>query len=64
MVLAVHTGWGYNSVLNTRSRAGEQFSMSNNEDILLPAGSIPNISQITKVVMLLAIEAEVGALFL
>jgi hypothetical protein len=64
IVLAGHSNASYLSETNTRSRAGGHFFMSNNNGIPSNNGAILTISQIIKVVMSSAVEAEIGALYI
>jgi hypothetical protein len=64
MVLTVHSDASYLSKPVTRSRAGGHMIMAGQEEIPLNNGAVLNISQIIKLVMSLAVEAELGALFI
>eukprot|EP00804_Cyclotella_cryptica_P006175 CCRYP_015258-RB/>CCRYP_015258-RB protein AED:0.28 eAED:0.28 QI:0/0/0/1/1/1/3/0/731 len=64
MVLAVHSDASYLSETKARSRAGGHFFMST-KDVFPPnKGAVLTISQIIKVVMSSAAEAELGALYI
>ncbi len=64
MVLAGHSNASYLSETNARSRAGGHFFVSNNNAIPSNNGAILTISQIIKVVMSSAVEAQIGALYI
>jgi hypothetical protein len=64
MILAVHSDASYLSKPGARSRAGGHMFMAGHEEIPLNNGAILNISQIIKLVMSSAAEAELGALFI
>jgi hypothetical protein len=64
MVLTGHRDTSYLSKSKARSRVGGHFFMSNNTAKLPNNGIILTIAQIIKVIMSLAAEAEVGALYI
>jgi hypothetical protein len=64
MVLVGHSDASYLSKSKAHSRADGHFFMSNNTAKLLNNGSILTIAQIIKLVVSLAAEAEVGALYI
>jgi hypothetical protein len=64
MVLTVHSNISYLSKAKACSQAGGHFFCSNNLDDPPNNGTILNISQIIKVVMLLAAEADLGTLYI
>ncbi|KAL3781993.1 hypothetical protein HJC23_013821 [Cyclotella cryptica] len=64
MVLAVHSDASYLSETKARSRAGGHFFMSTNDVFPTNNGAFLTISQIIKVVMSSAAEAELGALYI
>jgi hypothetical protein len=64
MVLAVHHNASYLSTPKAQSRAGGHFFMSSNIANPADSGAVLNIAQIIKVVMSLAAEAELGALYI
>jgi hypothetical protein len=64
MVLAGHSHAPFFSETKARSRAGEHFFMSSNTDKPPNNGAILTIAQIIKVVMSLAAEVGVGALYI
>jgi hypothetical protein len=64
MVLAGHSNASYLLETNACSRAGGHFFVSNNDSIPNNNGLILTISQILKVVMSSAAEAEISALFI
>jgi hypothetical protein len=64
MVLAGHSNASYLSKTKACSQAGGHFFMSNNTAKPPNNGAILTITQIIKVVMSLAAEAEVGALYI
>jgi hypothetical protein len=64
IVLTGHSNASYLSETNARSRAGRHFFMSNYDEIPSNNGAILMISQIIKVVMSSATEAEIEALYI
>jgi hypothetical protein len=64
MILAVHSGGGYCNKINSRSRAGRHFSLSDDVDNPPNNGAILTLATVIKAVMSSAVEAEVGALYL
>jgi hypothetical protein len=64
MILCIHSDVGYCNKKNSRSQVGGHFFLSNNEQFPPNNGAIMTNATIIKVVMLLAAEAELGALFL
>jgi hypothetical protein len=64
MVLAVHSDASYLSKPGACSCAGGHMFMAGQEEIPFNNGAVLNISQIIKLVMSLAAEAELGALFI
>ena len=64
MVLAIHSNAYYLSESKERSRAGGHWFMAGHEEIPANNGAVMNVSQILKVVMSSAAEAELGALFI
>ena len=64
MILSIHSDASYLSERDTRSRAGGHHYLSNDEPNPPNTGAVLNISQIIKIVMSSAAEAELGALFL
>ncbi len=64
MRLAIHSNALYLSEPKACSRAGGHMFMAGTEDITISNRVVLNISQIIKTVMLLAVEAEMGTLFI
>jgi hypothetical protein len=64
MILAVHSDTGYCNKKNSRSRAGGNCFLSNNNEHPPNNGAILTIATIIKAVMSSAAEAELGALYL
>jgi hypothetical protein len=64
MVLAGHSIASYLSRSDARNRAGGHFLMSSNVELRPNNGVVSTISQIIKVIISLAAEAKVGALFI
>eukprot|EP00804_Cyclotella_cryptica_P003875 CCRYP_015759-RB/>CCRYP_015759-RB protein AED:0.32 eAED:0.29 QI:0/0/0/1/0/0.33/3/0/881 len=64
MILAAHSDASYLSESNARSRAGGHFFLSKNDHYPNNNGAVLTISQIIKVVMSSAAEAELGALYI
>ncbi len=64
MVLVVHSDASYLSEPKARSRAGGHFFMSSDTKDPTNNGTVLNIAQLIKAVMLLAAEAELGALYI
>ena len=64
MVLALHSDASYLSETNARSRAGGHFFCTENDTFPNNNGAVLTISQIIKVVMSSAAEAELGALYI
>jgi hypothetical protein len=64
IILVVHSDASYLSKAKAQSCAGGHFFCSTNSDDPLNNGTILNISQIIKAVMLSAAEAELGALYI
>ena len=64
MVLAIHSDASYFSQLLARSRAGGHHFLSENVQFPANKEAILNILTIIKAVMLVVVEAELGALFL
>jgi hypothetical protein len=64
MVLAGHSNASYLSKTNAHRQAGGHFFMSNNDALPPNNGSVLTIAQIIKAVMLSAMEAEIGALYI
>ena len=64
MVLAVHSDAGYLNELKAQRRAGRHFFLSNNEEFPPSDGAMLSIAQIIKMVMLLAVEAELRSLYI
>eukprot|EP00804_Cyclotella_cryptica_P023921 CCRYP_010052-RD/>CCRYP_010052-RD protein AED:0.22 eAED:0.18 QI:0/-1/0/1/-1/0/1/0/482 len=64
MILAAHSDASYLSESNARSRAGRHFFLSENDHYPTNNGAVLTISQIIKVVMSSAAEAELGALYI
>jgi len=64
MIIAVHSDASYLSETNARSRAGGHFFLSENDEFPTNNGAVLTISQIIKVVMSSAAEAEIGALYI
>ena len=64
MVLVIHSNTGYFNEPNTRSRAGGFFFLFNHAAHPPINGAILNIAQIIKQIILSAIEAELGALYI
>jgi hypothetical protein len=64
MVLAIHSDASYLSEPGARSRAGGHMFTAGQEEIPLNNGAVLNVSQIIKLGMSLAAEAELGALFI
>eukprot|EP00804_Cyclotella_cryptica_P014910 CCRYP_000543-RA/>CCRYP_000543-RA protein AED:0.16 eAED:0.15 QI:0/0/0/1/0/0/2/0/870 len=62
MILAAHSDASYLSESQARSRAGGHFFLSENDHYPTNNGAVLTISQIIKVVMSSAAEAELGAL--
>jgi hypothetical protein len=64
MKLAIHSNASYLLEPKARSRAGSDMFMAGMEEIPINNRAVLNISQIIKAVMSLAVEAELGALFI
>ena len=64
MVLAGHSNTSYFSKIKARSRAGGYFFMSNNTTFPPNNCAVFTISKIINTVMSLAVEYEMGALFI
>ncbi len=64
MVLVIHNNTSYLSKTKVRSRAGGHMFMAGRDDIPTNNGAVLNILQIIRAVMLSAMEAELGALFI
>ena len=64
MILCIHSNPGYANEKNAISKAGGHFFLSNNDKFPPNNGAIMANATIIKVVMSLAAEAELGALFL
>ena len=64
MVLAIHSDAGYLNESKVRSQAGGHFFLLSNVQYLPNNGAVLTIAQIIDAVMLLAAEAEMGALFI
>ena len=64
MVLACHSDASYLSEPVSCSRAQGQFFLSNDATMPSNNGSVLNIAQIIKTVMMSAVEAEIGAMFI
>jgi hypothetical protein len=64
MKLAIHSDASYLLEPKARSRASGHMFMAGTEEIPINNGAVLNILQIIKAVMSLAMEAELGALFI
>ena len=64
MVIAVHSDKSYLSESKTRSRAGGHFFMAENEPEPRNNGAVLTIAQIIKAVMISAVEAKLGGLYI
>ena len=64
MVLVCHSDASYLRKPGSRSCAGGKFFLSNDATTPENNGAVLNIAQITKAVMTLAAEAEIGAMFI
>jgi hypothetical protein len=64
MILAVHSDAGYCNEKKSWSQAGGHFFLSNNNEFPPSNGAILTITTIIIAVMSLAVEAELGALYL
>ncbi len=64
MILCIHSDAGYANKKNARSRAGGHFFLLNNDQHPPNNGAIMTNATIIKAVMSLAVEGELGALFL
>ncbi len=64
MILCAHADAGFLHETNSRSRAGAQIYLSDNDPFPLFNGAILSIVQIIKFVMALATESELAALFI
>ncbi len=64
MKLAIHSDESYLSEPKACSRAGDHMLMAGTEEIPINNGAVLNILQIIKAVMSLAVEAELGTLFI
>jgi hypothetical protein len=64
MKLAIHSNASYLSEPKAQSRAGGHMFMAGTEEIPIKNGAVLNILQIIKAVMSLAMEAELGVLFI
>ena len=62
MMLAAHADAGYLNESNTRSRIGEIFFLSEDDDVPQINGAVHITAKIIKHVMSSATEAEIGAL--
>eukprot|EP00804_Cyclotella_cryptica_P028359 CCRYP_016427-RA/>CCRYP_016427-RA protein AED:0.05 eAED:0.03 QI:0/0/0/1/1/1/2/0/1237 len=64
MILAVHSDASYLSETKARSRAGDHFFLTENDEVPRNNGAILTLAQIIKSVMSSAAEAELGALYI
>ena len=64
MILAAHSGSGFNNKSKARSRAGAHIFLSENEPTSKWNGPILTIAQIIKFVMSSAAEVELGAQYI
>jgi hypothetical protein len=64
MKLAIHSNASYLSEPQACSRASGHMFMAGTGEIPINNGAVLNISQIIKAVMSLAVEAELGTLFI